>query len=113
MKFRFGKPGRKRDYHLLHAWMRRLQGLLTLILGFLTVFLLLTMLAEIGIYLILDDSSTYVDWFRAPLILFGASLLCFILYIVVNYNRIKVFEPIRSRMKKSTPPKDMDIPDLD
>ncbi|MGA1821226.1 MAG: hypothetical protein ACMUIG_01710 [Thermoplasmatota archaeon] len=113
MKFRFGKPGRKRDYHLLHVWMRRLQSLLTAVLGLSAVFLFLTGVGEIGIYFLLDDGSTYVDWYRAPLILFAASLVCFILYLAVNYNRIKLLEPIISRLKRSPPPKEMDIPELD
>jgi len=112
MKFRFGRPGKKRDFHLLHVWLRRLQGLLTFILGFLTVFLFLTGLAEIGIYFY-DNGSTYMDWFRAPMIIFGASFVCLFLYVVVNYNRIKLFDPIRTRLRKSPPPKDMDIPELD
>ena len=87
--------------------------MLTVILGFSAVFLFLTGVGEIGIYFLLDDGSTYVDWYRAPLILFAASLICFILYLTVNYNRIKLFEPIRSRLKKSPPPKDMEIPELD
>ena len=113
MKFRFGKPGKKRDYHLLHVWLRRLQGLLTVILGFLTVFLLFTGLAELGIYFFSKESSLYVDWFMVPIIIFGAAALCFILYLAVNYNRIKLFEPFRKRVKKTPPPEDMDIPELD
>jgi hypothetical protein len=113
MKLRFGKPGKKKDHRLLHIWLRRLQGLLTLILGFLTVFLFLTGLAEIGIYLFSEESSTYVDWIRAPIVIFAASLVCFILYLAVNYNRIKLFEPLRNRRRKSAPPKNLDIPELD
>lgn len=111
MGIKFGRPER-RSGGPLKSVLNIFRKFLTVLFGFLTVFLALFGLGEVIVFL-LDGGKNYSNWYKAPMIIFGLSLLFLIMWTVVNYDRIGFLKGLRSATRRSKPPEDYDIPDLD
>ena len=111
MGIKFGKPGKRSDGPFKKV-LKLIRKVLTVLFGFLTGFLFLFGFGEMIVY-ILDGGKNYSDWIRGPLIIFGVSFFFFLLWVVVNYDRIGILKGLRGSLSRSKPPEDYDIPELD
>jgi hypothetical protein len=79
------------------------------------VFLILWALGELFVRL-LDGKSAggaYTDWGMVPLVFVLASIPFFILYIVINYDRIGLIQKVLARLHKEKAPREIEIVELD
>ncbi|MEA3559571.1 MAG: hypothetical protein U9R75_09990 [Candidatus Thermoplasmatota archaeon] len=79
------------------------------------VFLILWALGELFVRLLNGKSAggAYTDWGMVPLVFVLASIPFFILYIIVNYDRIGVIQRVIERLHKEKAPKEIEIVELD
>ena len=114
VRIRFGRPGKKTGRG------SRIWSILRAILSgiFLTSAILLVLVAvsELIVYFIdvvIMGNETYMDWGRAPLIIFLASLPLFVIYLLLNLDRFKFGSRLIRRFRTSKPPKEVETIDLD
>jgi len=113
-RIRFGrskKRGRKR-----HTPWSILNTFLSGVMMTTGLLLLLLSLSELIVYFIdvvVKDNETYMDWGRAPLIIFLSSIPFFILYILLNLQRFKFTAKMLKRFRSSKPPEKIETIDLD
>ncbi|MFO8051934.1 MAG: hypothetical protein R6V01_09605 [Thermoplasmatota archaeon] len=78
------------------------------------IFLVLWALGELFVRL-LDgkNSGSYIDWGMVPVLLALASIPFFILYIVINYDRIRLTRALLDRIGKDKAPREIETVELD
>ncbi|MGA1819800.1 MAG: hypothetical protein ACMUHU_02205 [Thermoplasmatota archaeon] len=113
-RIRFGRPkkrGRKRSsiWSILNTF---LSGIL-MTTGMLLLLLSLSELIVYFIDVVIKKNKTYMDWGRAPLIIFLSSIPFFILYLILNLQRFKFTAKLRNRFRSSKPPEKIETLDLD
>lgn len=106
---RRGRPPRRRS-RLIMLIRSILSGV------FMTAGFLLVLWAIGELFVRLIDGSgggTYIDWGMVPIILALSSLPCFILYMIINYDRIGWIQLVLSKFRKEKAPKEIETVELD
>ncbi len=114
MALKFGRPNKKMSKgHSIWSIARSILSGIFLTLGILLAFL---SLAELWVSFLdrsILDNTFYLDWGRAPLIIFLSSIPFFIFYLLLNLDRFRWSKIVLKRFKTSKPPKKIETIDLD
>ncbi|MGA1793266.1 MAG: hypothetical protein ACMUHM_04895 [Thermoplasmatota archaeon] len=113
-RIKFGRP-KKRGKKRSSIWSI-LNTILSGIMMTTGMLLLLLSLSELIVYFIdvvLKKNETYMDWGRAPLIIFLSSIPFFIIYLILNIQRFKFTAKLLKRFRSSKPPEKIESIDLD
>lgn len=111
---KFGRAGKKGSKPL-KVWSiaRSILSGIFLTLAILLVFLSISELLVSFLDKAILDNTYYLDWGRAPMIIFLASIPFFIIYLILNLDRFKWSKVILKRFKTSKPPQKIETIDLD
>jgi len=113
-RIRFGRPKKRGRKHT--SFWSILNTILSGVMMTTGMLLLLLSISELIVYFIdvvVKNNETYMDWGRAPFIIFLSSLPFFILYLLLNLRRFKVSAKLLKRFKTSKPPEKIETIDLD
>jgi len=113
-RIRFGRPKKRRRKHssVWHIFNIILSGI-TMTTGLLLLLLSISELIVYFIDVVVKNNETYMDWGRAPFIIFLSSIPFFILYILLNLYRFKFSAKMLKRFRSSKPPEKIETIDLD
>ena len=118
MAIKFGRQG-GRGKGGRSVWLGRLKAVLSGIVITLFLFTFLTALSQVLIHAMavnIFNEDNFQNWWSAPLLPFLFSAAFFVLYIILNYDRVPFLRDAVSKLRGARAPKthkDIELPEFD